>query len=245
MTYMEPQPTRWKAMTALLIVVTAGYLGICLLLLLALAWQYSLMDDLGDHPAGYDRESFEALLSLEGTLGWVELLAIVATFVAYVAWWLTAWHAARPFGRSGAARHWTLIAWPVGIAVSWVAMIVVNVSVPTRFADFAELRHAALSLVRTAAINTGFRVAVTILLVIGVLTVARRLRELTAPPEFPMQWTFPMDVPPSQPAGVDVGDQNGPRPDVVERVHDPVHLGAEDHGLHGDPALPVERRDGW
>jgi len=260
MTFVEPAPARWKPMTAVLVVVIAGYLGICLLNLLALAWEYSLMDELGPRPAGYDRASFESLIALEGTLGRVTEVALIASIAAFIAWSMTVRRAAAPFGATGAAavRHWTLIAWPIGVGLSLVATFVINVSAPTHFADFAELREALLSVVRVSAIAIAFRVAVAILLLVGVLRVARRLHTLTERPEVPMHWTFPMDLPPaaqpaggssppagwSQPAGVDVRDQDGPRADVVQRVHDPVHLGAEDHGLHGDPALPVERRDG-
>src|SRR5690349_17172950 len=45
----------------------------------------------------------------------------------------------------------------------------------------------------------------------------------------------------SQPAGVDVGDQDGPGAEVVELVHDAVHLGAQHHRLDRHPAFAVQR----
>src|SRR5689334_7138819 len=39
-----------------------------------------------------------------------------------------------------------------------------------------------------------------------------------------------------QPAIRDVGDQDGAGAQLVELVHDPVHVGPLDHGLDGDPA---------
>ena len=48
----------------------------------------------------------------------------------------------------------------------------------------------------------------------------------------------------SQPAGVDVGDQDRPGPDVVQLVHDLVGARPRHHRAHGDPALVVQRRDG-
>src|SRR5262249_46347171 len=52
------------------------------------------------------------------------------------------------------------------------------------------------------------------------------------------------DLASSESAGVQRGDEDGARPDLVELVHHTVHLGAQHHGLYGDPPLAVQRRDG-
>ena len=48
----------------------------------------------------------------------------------------------------------------------------------------------------------------------------------------------------SEPAGVDVGDEDGPGAELVQVVHDPLGLLAEHHRADRDPALVVQRRDG-
>ena len=39
---------------------------------------------------------------------------------------------------------------------------------------------------------------------------------------------------------MDVGDQDRAGPDLVQLVHDPVHVGAQHHGLDGDPPFAVQ-----
>ena len=48
----------------------------------------------------------------------------------------------------------------------------------------------------------------------------------------------------SDPGGVDGADQDGARPQFVERVHDGVRFRARDHHPHGHPAGVVQRGDG-
>src|SRR3954451_135301 len=48
--------------------------------------------------------------------------------------------------------------------------------------------------------------------------------------------------PGSEPAGMDVGQQDGPRTDLVEVVHQLLGAVPRDHGAYGDPALAMQRR---
>src|SRR4051794_37063301 len=48
----------------------------------------------------------------------------------------------------------------------------------------------------------------------------------------------------SEPAGMDVGQQDGPRADLVEVVHQLLGAVTRDHGAYGDPALAMQRRHG-
>ena len=65
-----------------------------------------------------------------------------------------------------------------------------------------------------------------------------------ASPERPERdGTAPPSVRPSQPARVDVGDEDRAGAEVVELVHDLVRPAARHHGPHGDPAAVVQRRD--
>ena len=48
----------------------------------------------------------------------------------------------------------------------------------------------------------------------------------------------------SEPAGMDVGDQDAAGAEVVELVHQPLGAVARDHRADGDPALAMQRRDG-
>ena len=43
----------------------------------------------------------------------------------------------------------------------------------------------------------------------------------------------------SEPARVQRGHEDGPGPDVVQLVHDPMYVGPQHHGLHRHPALPM------
>src|ERR1700712_1727634 len=48
----------------------------------------------------------------------------------------------------------------------------------------------------------------------------------------------------SESAGMDVGEQDRPRADLVEVVHQLLAARPRHHGAYGDPALPMQRGDG-
>src|SRR5262245_57173639 len=96
------RPVRWQAATTFVVVLTAAYLGACLLALFALAWDYPLVNGLSE-PGQPNTATLDSVRSLEQTLGTVVRFLIYAYIVAFIIWLRTARRAALPFGAAGAA----------------------------------------------------------------------------------------------------------------------------------------------
>jgi hypothetical protein len=207
-----------------LVVVTACYMGTCLLALLALAWQYSLVDSVFNGTGRPDSATLDNLNSVLQTLSTATQIGIFAYIVAFLVWFSVARRAAQSFGLAGAAvlRHWTLVAWRVGIFASLAISFVLLSDAQTSVSSQDEVIEAILRADRESMIYYGVRMVVASLLIAGALVVAGRLRALTER-SAAAHWTDPIYQPgytgtprpaypaPSEPAGVDVGDQDGPR----------------------------------
>jgi hypothetical protein len=226
-----PQPARWKPVTGVVVVVTASYLGTCLLSVLAFVWDYSVMDSLTSYPTTGDPATIEGLRRLLDTLSLVGTIGFWTYLVAYVLWLVTVLSAARSFGIAGAGtlRHWTVVAWPVGMLASIITSVVVAARIPTSFHSLGELREAALRMDREAMIDYSLKAVVAALLLACVFVVAGRLRRLTERSEHAAHLTNPIypglpgypnapghlgtpgSTGASEAAGVNVGDQDGSR----------------------------------
>jgi hypothetical protein len=182
------RPVRWRAATTFVVVLTAAYLGSCLLALFALAWDYSLVDGLND-PGRPNTATLESVRSLEQALATAVRFLIYAYIVAYIVWLRTARRAAQPFGVAGATalRHWALMAWRLGILVSLAITFLAVSDTPAFYSTRADVIAATLRQDRDQMLYYGVRVAVAALLITGVLVVAGRLRALTerAAPAYP------------------------------------------------------------
>jgi hypothetical protein len=205
---IPPTAARLKLVTVIAVVVAAGYLVTCLVGLVLLAMDYSLVNSITSNNLTQVAADADSLGSVEKTVNGLNQAGLIGYLIAYLVWWTTARRIARTHGEAGkvALRHWTLRAWQVGILVSLIVSFTVLTELPDRFADLADARDTLLEHDRNAIFFLILRVVVVSLFIAAVVTISKRVLGLIPEAVASHQWT-PRSWPPvSEAAGVDVGD---------------------------------------